>query len=714
MQTVFTDYPDVPWKPGWSFVSGPDDRQPLCTAADSGTLTAPEAEWSLRLIEPEAPCTVRLFSNGFSIRARKHPEQNHISALLISPGTLCGAVSGLPFPRLFTAGNCTEKDGFIWIQNEHRTALLLCRQNRFAFIFGDGLNPERAMDLADAALEENFEALVQRQTEERKRVRALFSVNPRHNPPVALAAEALRARLRQRTAALHGLWSRAEGFPNETFSLNELYPLTRAWCIIHPPVALELVQTALSLQQSTGGFPAWVESGGLAATTAPWPFLIQSFELAWQTSGDPALLKKHLPALRKYIQWALRRFDPHRDRIPAWQSEQEGFIPERFERGKATPELTVMLIAELDALLRLCEAGDDAAVFLESLTEERNQLAQTLRTVFWNPEQKAFSNVWKDGHDLHEPSFGSFMPLFWRGLEKEKQSALLEAFEETRGFPGQTGPASWKQDALDDPARLPAIHQFIAFEALRATGAARPALLLFVRRAREGFAAWFERESIEAARHQSAAPAYALGPVTAALILAVQETFEHQAAEAPSAIQLILRWAHRLQIKPADLRIVSVFLLAILITHLAYTLPHRRDNEARIAEAALNYRQGRYADALRICRHYPDSPLCRLIQANLMMLADRPDLAEDLYRRTLLQETESPSALLGLALALQLNGQLEEAQKRYLDFIEIYELLHPQAAQLADEFMQLARNQFSKPPRWRRAYLLPLMNDLGL
>ena len=712
IRNVFTDYPDTPWRQGWKFLSGPEDRAPFVTLAASGVLTGPVGDWTLQLIDPAALCTTRLFSNGFSIGARKRSERNRIDALVVEPGLLCGAVSGLPMPKLTASAEIKKNNGSVWAQSGHRTVLLLQQDRRFALVCGE-LTPERAQIKAEAALEENLDARIQSETEERKNISRLFSFNPRHNPPVALAAETLDARLRARTPAIHGLWSAADGFAGETFSLNELYPLVRAWRLVDPQVALELAQTALALQQSSGGFPSWVEAGGLTSPVAPWPFIAQSFELAWQSSRDPALLKKHLPGLRKYAQWAVRRFDPHRDLIPAWQSEQELFVPESFERGKATPELTVLLIAEIEAVLRLCEEDENSGSATESLVEDRDQLVKTLNTIFWNPVGKAFSNVWKDGHYLHQPSFGSFMPLFWRGLDKEKQTALVEDFEETHGFPGHHQPASWNQEEIDDTAHLPAIHQFIAFEALRNTGGT--ALMLFVRRAREGFSAWFERECIEAARGETAgAPAYALGPVTAALILTVQDEFEREAAKAPSATQRILQWGHRLRIRKTDLRITAVVLLSILIAHLAYTLPRNRDADARVAEAALNYQQGRYTDAMQICRRYPNNTRSRFLQANMLMLAGRPDQAERLYRQVLTQETESPSALLGLALALQMNGNFKQAEKRYADFIDIHETLQPKAAELADEFIQLSREKFSKPPGWKRVYALPMMNDLGL
>jgi hypothetical protein len=714
MQNIFTDYPDIPWKQGWRFSSGPEDHTPFIAGATTGELAESCGGWALQLIDPETPCATRLLYNGFSISAHRQPKKNRIDALLTEPGILCGTVTGLPMPQLTSTTTITNDNNFSWIQRGRTTILLLHQENRFALVCGE-LTPERAIGKAEAALDEPFEILVQNETEERTNIFRLFSANPRHNPPVALAAETLTARLRERTGALHGLWSLADGFANETFSLNELYPLVRAWMLINPSVAQKLTQTSLSLQQSNGGFPAWVEAGGMTSTSAPWPLIAQAFELAWQSHRDPALLRKHLPALRKYAQWALRRFDPHRDRIPAWQNEQEIFVPETFVRNKATPELTVMLIAEIEAVLRLCKESEHAETAAESLVEERNQLVQTLNTVFWDPALKAFSNAWKDGHYLHEPSFGSFMPLFYRGLDPEKQTALLENFEETHGFPGHHAPSSWKQEEIDNTASLPAIHQFMALESLRSAESAQALLMLFVRRVCDGFAVWFERENLEAARNtKTGSSAYALGPVTAALILTAQAEFERNATNAPSTTQLILRWGHRMRIKKADLRIAGVFLIAILIIHLTYAIPRKHNVETRVAEAALNYQQGRYTEALQICRRYPHSALSRLLQANLFMLTDRPDSAEGFYRQALTQETESPSALFGLALALQMNGKFKEAEKRYGDFIDLYETSHPDAAKLANDFMILTREQFSKPPRWRRVYALPMMNDLGL
>lgn len=712
MKTIFTDYPEVPWKPDWRFFSGPEDRMPFVTGTVPGSLTLPGADWTLQLIEPETSFTSRLLSNGFSISARKQPEKNRIDALTTAPGLLYGTIVGLPKPQLISPTEAKKETHYEWLQNGSALTLLLQQDNRFVLVCGE-LTPERALAKAEAVFDKPFAPLAQIETEERKNVSQLFSVNPRHNPPVALAAENLKVRLRERTGAIHGLWSLADGFTGETFSLNELYPLVRAWNIIDPPVALELVQTALSLQQSSGGFPAWIAVGGLSSPVAPWPLIAQSFELVWQNGRDPALLKKYLPALRKYIQWATRHFDPRRDRIPAWQSEQEVFIPQSFERGKATPELTVFLIAEIEAVLRLCKESEHDEAAAGSLTEELGQLVRTLDTVFWNPITKAFSNIWKDGHYLHAPSFGSFTPLFWRGLAKEKQTALIDPFEETRGFPGQREASAWNQEEINETANLPAIHQFIAFEAFQNVGG--NAFTLFMRRARDGVAAWFERESIEAARGESgSAPAYALGPVTAALILTVQEESEREASKAPSAGQHLLQWSHRLRISKTDLRIVSIFLLAILIVHLAYTLPHNRDTTARIAEAAMNYQQGRYTEAMRICQRYPRDALSCFLQGNMLMLAERPGQAEEFYRQALTRETESPSALFGLALTLQMNGKFDQAAKRYTDFIDIYEKRYPEAAQLADEFLLMTLKKFNKPPRWRRIYTLPIMNDLGL
>jgi len=753
MQNLFTDYPSVPWKQGWTFSSGPDDSIRFITGSVPGALTLPGAPWTLQLLPTSESCSARLFSNGFSICTRKSPEKKRIDALFLEPGVLAGSLLDLPCPSLNAPNVLTDESGLRWVGKEHHTTLLLCRENRFALVSGK-FSKEQALRKAEDALDEKFEPLMQKETERRNSVGGLFSMNPRHNPPVALAAESLIHRLRERTPSIHGVWSAADGFEDETFSLNELHALVRAWTLIEPSTAVKLTHTALSLQQSNGGFPAWVNRLGVVSTAAPWPMIIQTFERAWESvEPDPLTLKQTLPALRKYIQWALRRFDPHRDGIPAWQSDQEIFIPGSFERDKATPELTVMLLGEIEALLRLCEKNHDSETAIESLTEQRDQLAYTLTSIFWNPEKKSFSNVWKNGHFTDEPSFGSFLPLLVDHLDRSYQTPLLENFEETHGFPGHAEPASWKQEQIDDTAHLPAIHQFMAFEALRCADTSRALLLLFVRRAREGFAAWFERESIEAARAeirgqesgvrgqgseirdqrsavrdqniqpstshiQHSAP-YALGPVTAALILTTQQEFQREAGRNAPVVKQLLQWIHRFRFTRTDLRILTIFGLAILVVHLVYNKPLIQDTEARIAEAAVNYKQGQLTEAMQICRAYPDHPLSRFLRANLLMITENPAQAEELYHLALRQETGSPSALFGYALALQMNGKYEDAVRRYNDFIDIYEgplsvTGQEDLVDLAYEFLRLADAEFSKPPRWKRVYTHAIMNDLGL
>lgn len=724
MVNLFTDYPPVLWKPGWSFLSGPGDSVRFITGSVPGALTLPGADWTLQLLPATATCSAQLFSNGFSISPRGKSGKKRIDALLLEPGVWTGSRRGLPDPSLIAPDAAPGEPGITWVEAGHHTTLLLCQEERFALVTGD-LSKEQALRKAEDALDEEFEQLTAHETERRIPVGRLFSVNPRHNPPVALATESLNSRLRVRTASIHGLWSAAEGFEEETFSLNELFALIHAWTLLDPATALELTRTALSLQQSTGGFPAWIDKQGVTATVAPWPLMAQTFEHAWESGEtDPLVLKQALPSLRKYIQWALRRFDPHRDGIPAWQSEQEIFVPESFERDKATPELTVMLLGEVESLLRLCEKNHDSATAIESLSEQREQLARTLTSIFWNPDKKSFSNVWKDGHFIDQPSFGSFLPLLWKNLDSGYKMPLLEEFEETHGFPGRDEPLSWKQEQIDDTAHLPAIHQFMAFEALRRSDANRALLLLFVRRAREGFAAWFERESIEAARlvshgETSGKPAFNLGPVTASLILTTQFEFQREAEKNAPIVKQILRGFHRLRFDSADLRIIAIAGLAILLVHLLYTLPRIQDTDARMAEAALNYRQGRLRETMAICRRHPDHVLSRFLQANLLLLTGNPQDAEELYHQALRQETGSPSALFGYALALQMNGKYPDAIRRYNDFIDLYEaeLDVPDQMDLIDlayEFLRLAEEKFNKPPGWKRAYTLPVMNDLGL
>lgn len=723
MNNVFTDYPPVTWKQNWPLSA--DEQEPsFYTGLNPGNILVSDSICSLQLIAPGLPCTTRLLHNGLSIHCKKNKDRSRIEVICPEPGVLLGRIANLPDPILQAEVRIPSCNGLSLYQEKGKRTLLLSDSNRFVLLCTD-LPEHSAIAKAEELLEENIAELLEEESQCRKSDTALLSINTRHNPAVVLACESLRRRLRSRNAALPGTWSLADGFEHETFSLNELYPLTRAWCIIDPSIARKLVRTALALQRSDGGFPSWITAQGAVASIAPWPLIIQSFELAWRTTEDEAALKKQLPALRKYLQWALRRFDPHRDGVPSWQSENEILVPDSYELDKATPELTTFLLAEIDALLRLSEEVGTPEDSLITLREQRSQLSQTLTTIFWNPEQKSFSNAWKNGHYLHEPSFASFMPLFWSALEPSFKDAILNNFEETHGFPGGHNPASWKHEQLDDTKHLPAIHQFLAFEALHHCSARKSLQNLFINRVREGYAGWFERENIEAARlinhqQQTAAPAYAMGPITAALILSVQKQFQTQASSHAPVLKKLRYGLHRIKANTQDLKIIVIFGIAMLLTHLVYNLPKRQAvREAQLAEAALNYKEGNLTEAMRICREWPDEPLCKFLQANLLLLTENFEDAESMYRDVLHAETESPSALFGYALSLQLSGQLDQAIKRYNDFLDIYEntLLQAGNPRLIDrthELLRLAEEGFSKPPRWKELLTMPLMDDLGL
>ena len=721
MHDITTDYPDVPWEPDWRICSAPQDATRFAATDVRGRLTAPGASWTLQLASATLPGSVRLFHNGLSILGRRPNER--ISLFCIDDGVLTGIVHRLPLPTLSAPGTKASGDEQTWIAEPQNGTLLLCREDRFALVTGcSAEEPARAR--AEQALDEDIHALIREETERRRPVASLFSINSRHNPPVALAAETLHQRLRSPAATLHGLWSTSDGFEHETFSLNELYPLTCAWILINPDIAMKLVRTALSLQQPTGAFPAWINRKGETVTTAPWPMIIQSVETVWNAHPDPDSLQQHIPALRKYIQWALRYFDPHRDGIPAWQSEQELFIPNSFERNKATPDLTAMLLAEIEALQRLCEKSGHTQAASELLSQEHQTLRQALETVFWNPELNMFSNAWKDGHTLHDPSFASFTPLLIPDLPDTLKKPVLEQFNETHGFPGQKKTDSWKREPIDDTTRLPAIHLFTTFEALRRSGSGRAIMSLFVHRVREGVATWLEREEIDTARHEesthpSGRHIFSLGPVNAALILCAQNEFRQEADQTLSVRKTARRLINKLNIRPADVTIVLGTLLALLIVHQFYIISVPENETPAVAEAALYYQQRQMARAMDICRRYPEHPLSNFLQANLLILSGHPADAEAHYLKTLRVNIESPSALFGYALALQMNGNFELAIRRYNDFIDIHEvtLSRPGEADLIDYayvFLQLAEQGFKTPPKWRNAYALPIMNDLGL
>ncbi|MGE4488425.1 MAG: hypothetical protein AB7E95_02645 [Kiritimatiellales bacterium] len=708
MQNVFTDYPDIPWKPDWQIASGPGDNCPFITKESYGTLSVPGADWMLEITEPSAACSVRLFADGLSFSRTRKKTQHRTDILNLSPGVLYGICHKQRLPRLI--GATGQNENASWAVSGAGIALLAQSRQTPHFVLVHGaFSMEQAYQKAEQVLTENHDRRFQEETERRQQIATLFTLNSRHNPPAALAAESLVRRLREKTGPLPGLWSLAEGFEQPAFSLNELYPLVQAWNRINPTVSFQLMETALALQGHSGGLPAWIEASGQVSFTAPWPMIIQAFDAAWSVNSDIEILPEYLPKLRKYILWALRHFDPHHDGMPCWQSQYEVFIPGSFKRHKSTADLVALLIAELDALLRLCQASPYEEPSIQVLTAERDRLKRLLLTIFWNPDTKTFSTAWDSGHFVYEPTFGALMPMILQGLD----STQMMTNEENGEIAQKDVILSAEQDHISQKTPQFAIQQFMVTDAVHRVPVETGLIIKpFVRDIRETISLWFNLAGKE--QPSSGKPAYELDPITASLILLIQNDLKKTLTEQSAALRKLSYWKARLRLNRTDFLIVGACLIGVTVVHLAYNIPREHAADTHMANAALNYKQGRLTETLAICRRYPNHPLSQFLSANLFMLTEQPQEAEQLYRKVLLQKTESPSALLGLALSQQINGKFDEAVKRYIDFLDLYEERFPEAASIAEEFLQLTENGFSRPPRWRAVFSLPLMQDLGL
>jgi len=688
-----SQYPEVPWKQGWALGT-------FTTQPEPGAIsTAREAGWRCHLMPATGSFTTRFFYNGVLLQHRSRQVAEIIEAFSIAPGILLGTFTGEP-PTL----EIETPDSAVHLALNGSLFCLACGEN--------------AQEKAESALRLDFTALQDGEQRRRHFAGAFEHIPPRHRPALALAAENLLRKRRDAEGVFTGCWSEAAGFDRPAFSLNELYPLIQAWLLIDIETAEEFLKTAINLQDAHGDFPAWCEPGGRRSPVSPWPFMAQTAEAVWMKRQNPGLLKTLLPTLRKYLQGALRRFDPHRDHVPHWQSEAEALVPEAFGREKATPDLTAMLLCEIDALLRLYSHTELAETPSASMQEERKLLIKALTASFWNPEARAFVNTWRNGQLEYEPFFGSFLPLLWTGLDDEYRRTVLENFEETHSFPGSQDPGTWKHEKMDDSSHLPAIHQFMAFEALRRSDGNGLLLRLFTRRVREGFFTWFERQSVHAARETRRdtaldKAAYELGPVTASLVLTAQAELQRHTGPAPAPARLLQALRHRLGINRKDLWIILFMSGLMLAAHTCYRLPRGKiDADTALAEAKFLYSQGRLQDAMHICHQHPEHPLSQLLRANLLLFMENPAEASPLYKDLLLEESDRPAAVLGLAVSLHLSEEYEGAFRYYTWFIDYYAPAYPELKGLIENYRELAREEFQTLPRWRQTVSHALMSEL--
>ncbi|MDZ8120459.1 tetratricopeptide repeat protein [Pontiella agarivorans] len=719
MKFTFRSYPAHPWIANWSIE--PRDCSASYRSSSSGrffrtqetpgriTANTDVPEWTLHMDLPNN-CRINLLFNGFCAYQNRKNKRAGIEILSPEPGVVWGHFEGIPSPTLRSDLPITQEDRFQWLEIGDDLVLLAVQNQQFCLITKSHLRPE-AERIAKQYLSEDFDAAILSEFQQRSGASALFEEMQHHDALAVISAESMFKALRPPEGSIPLHWCQASFSDHLMMDINEIPALTRAWTLIDPEMAEELMLCALKIQTSAGAIAVnYAPHTTHSTLEAPKPLLAQTAETVWSIRNNDDFLKAVIPLIRRHIQWLLHHFDPKRTGIHCWKHSAESLSPKLYESDLATVDLSTLLLCEIDALNRMRKASSihaSEAVFFET---ERTALENNLMNRFWNPQENAFTRAVLRDKEGTLRGFPAFTPLLWPDLSDTYKTHVIERVHESGKLPGGLSVLTWRKSAMDDDS-FPLLQQLLVFQALKTADPNGQLLNDFSRITLQGFVEWhglvIEQEKC-----------LPINPVLGAFIMNVQAIRQYRYHAKGAITGYFFKMMRKVKADRFDLIVIAATLFAIVSVRLIYSVlnapPPLEMLEAQMTSAYVERDiEGTLSSCMAIIKYFPDdADNAMLLAANLSILQEQYTEASALYEKVRKKYPDSPGAMIGLGLAYQLQGRFKEADQNYYEFCYIFEEVFPSLVDQINSFRQLMAEGFKAPPKWRDIYGYQLMHEL--
>ncbi len=494
----------------------------------------------------------------------------------------------------------------------------------------------------------------------------------------------LLERLRDPVGIVRHRWCASGPSEAGVIDLNRLLPLVRLWMERDPEIAAELVHAAFAAQAPGGAVPRRFDTQGRSpAFEAPWPLLARAALLVWRQEGSRAFLEAVLPPLDAYLTWAMRYFDPQGEGHLCWPSDVEAFVPDTWDRGLATVDLTALLLSETESMIEMAGGLQDVPMHVPRLEARRRMLADRLVRFFWDEDARLFRDRYADGTWVSRRTLSARLPLLWEGLPPTLRAAWIGSLEEQDPLRGPHGMRLW-EPWPDDPELPPSPpwQQAVALEAYRAAG-------------------WQEGcDLLCSALSERTVSTPDGGVREGEMAHAVLGLLSRQPGPGRTgrALPAWVGWVDR---RPRLAAAAGVLLLASFFgTVVAFHTTRSRlpgsAIEALNGLALAHYRRGDYPQALALYEQLLDNeqaPILHLYYANTLYRVGRYAEAERHYRAVLSREADVPLAMYNLAQTLYREGRGEEAADLLEEVIRQYSVDYPEVTHLSRVAVALMRNE---------------------
>lgn len=525
---------------------------------------------------------------------------------------------------------------------------------------------------------------------------------PAMDQSVETAIRIITSNLRRPTKSIpfHSSFSTISG--REIIDVNNIYPLALAWNCIDPAIAESLVKCVFFMQDSDGAIASRYLPDGMPLTSeAPWPLLIQTARKIWERNRNMDFLEAVMPRMYRYADWICYHFDPDQTGIPRWQSSEESLMPSVFSPHVAAPDLSILLLCELEALKHF--ESERPAVFRDNLyvRPEMDKLTNLIQNYFWDHSRNecSFKNI-RDHSRLPAPLFYTALITMSRSVSPEIRMRAKPIL--SRALRNMMSPELWPNS---ESFRLNGVYALLLIDAAEEAGMQAECMQFCrqigatIRKHHRSTGNLPEVIAFDSEnRNDSMDSSGTSNPLIMSTVAVYSDAFlKRYGSQASLGSRLLNRLnRHPVLNLSIPLALAAIIFFSVALLTILKKAPTGADINASMGLANRFYETGEYEEALDISERFIDNDLdsvyTDLIRAKILYKMGEYDEAEKIYRKMLGGDAPYPSIYLNLALLEYKRNRFDEAIDMYGDFIEKHGDVFPYEAERAEQAMDLLKH----------------------
>ncbi len=468
----------------------------------------------------------------------------------------------------------------------------------------------------------------------------------------------------------------------EVVEVNQTLFLVAAWLEEDAEVAAALISGVLSLQSPDGTLKArYLTDGTPVSDCAAWPLIVQAAALVLKKTRSAKLLKPLLPQLYRYLEAAIKYFDPQHTGQPCWHSRDESFMPDSFQTETASPDLAVFLLAEMIAIRRIEKSLQESLPSAPDFELERSVYVESLQDDFWDADDYRLMMIDKRSKKRLEapPQFTSLTvmavdelsALMARISPQVKQWVRLGGFELCQG---QDGSATNLCFAIFMLLGLDRRQDKTAYVLLKSN-------LRRVILESSADAHLFGREDEEETFPGSLISGIQVA-ASALVILSTRQSGEPDIQ--PTSRELFLQFLNRHPRAAIGVPVGVFIILVAIVAGVLLLTPGRYDPtfEVQMSVARLKMERSQFEEAItlydELIESHPGMVQPMLMKALAYVHMREYREAADIYGQLVGREGVSPLVAVDLSLSLDSAGDSDAAFQVFREFREQYGDVYPQ------------------------------------